>query len=248
MTDPVTHVTIATSTGVLRLALLAHFGAGLVGLVSGFLGLAVTKGGRVHRLTGRVFVYAMITTGLMAAGIAAYEGKLTMVVGGSLTAYLVFTAVTTVRPLAGDRRALNIGLMMAAFVLALSEFAFGFKALGNPKGMIDGVAYPMVFFMATVVLVAALGDLRMIRDGGIKGARRLARHLWRMCFGLFIASGSFFLGQMKFLPKSLRIMPLLGVLALAPIAALLYWMWRVRVRQSLRGIVTINALNERKLA
>ena len=56
----------------------------------------------------------------------------------------------------------------------------------------------------------------------IKDARRLARYLWRMCFGLFIASGSFFLGQMKFLPQSLRILPLVGTLAVAPLVILLY--------------------------
>jgi hypothetical protein len=51
-----------------------------------------------------------------------------------------------------------------------------------------------------------------------------------MCFALFIATGSFFLGQMKFIPEPVRIVPLLLVLALAPLPFLLYWMWRVRVR------------------
>jgi hypothetical protein len=58
-----------------------------------------------------------------------------------------------------------------------------------------------------------------------------------MCFGLFIATGSFFLGQMKFIPEPARIMPLLLVLAFAPLVFLLYWMWRVRVRGRLSGIV-----------
>jgi hypothetical protein len=58
-----------------------------------------------------------------------------------------------------------------------------------------------------------------------------------MCFGLFIATGSFFLGQMKFIPEPVRIVPLLLVLAFAPILFLVYWMWRVRVRGRLSGIV-----------
>jgi hypothetical protein len=66
--------------------------------------------------------------------------------------------------------------------------------------------------------------------GGLQGSRRLARHLWRMCFGLFVATGSFFLGQMKFVPEPVRIVPLLLVLAFAPLLFLFYWMWRVRVR------------------
>jgi hypothetical protein len=87
------------------------------------------------------------------------------------------------------------------------------------------------------MLLAAIGDLRAIRSGGLRGSRRLARHLWRMCFGLFIATGSFFLGQMKFIPEPVRIVPLLLVLAFAPILFLFYWMWRVRVRGRLSGIL-----------
>ena len=102
--------------------------------------------------------------------------------------------------------------------------------VGRPR-----VVPPLV--IGTVMLLASFGDLRAIRAGGLQGSRRLARHLWRMCFALFIATGSFFLGQMKFIPEPMRIVPLLLVLAFAPIPFLLYWMWRVRVRGRLTGIV-----------
>jgi hypothetical protein len=35
---------------------------------------------------------------------------------------------------------------------------------------------------------------------------------------------------MKFIPEPVRIVPVLLVLAFAPILLLFYWMWRVRVR------------------
>jgi hypothetical protein len=81
-----------------------------------------------------------------------------------------------------------------------------------------------------IMLLAAIGDLRKIRAGGLRGPRRLARHLWRMCFGLFVATGSFFLGQMNFFPEPARNMLLLLMLAFAPLGFLIYVMWRVRVR------------------
>lgn len=96
----------------------------------------------------------------------------------------------------------------------------------------------MMFFMATIVLLAAIGDVRMIRAGCLHGTRRLARHLWRMSFGLFIASGSFFLGQMKFIPEPIRNVPLIVLVAVSPLVMLLYWMWRVRLTQNLRGLMT----------
>ncbi len=56
-----------------------------------------------------------------------------------------------------------------------------------------------------------------------------------MCFALFIASGSFFLGQAQVIPEPLRSMPLLAVLSVAPLVAMGYWVRRVRTRR-LSGI------------
>jgi hypothetical protein len=157
-------------------------------------------------------------------------------------AYLVFTAFTTVRPLQGAGRQVDIALMVLAFTLAAWGYVGAFTALDRPGNQIEGVPAGMMFFMTTIVLVAAIGDARMIRAGGIQGARRLARHLWRMSFGLFIASGSFLLGQMKFIPEPIRVVPLIFALAVSPLVLLLYWMWRVRLKQNLRGLMTAKAI------
>jgi hypothetical protein len=100
-----------------------------------------------------------------------------------------------------------------------------------------------MFFMATIVLLAAVGDVRMIRAGGLQGSRRLARHLWRMCFGLFMASGSFVsqLTRMTWMPHWMRSVPVIVAFSAAPLVVLLYWMWRIRLRQNLRGIITTKA-------
>jgi uncharacterized membrane protein len=230
-------VTLATSTGLVWAALAFHFATGLVALVAGFLAVAATKGGTIHRRMGTVFLYSMIATGVTATGIALYEGQPGNT-GGVLIVYMVFTAFTAVKPLPGNNRALDIGLMTLAFVLAAVQYTFGFIALGRPGNHLDGVPAGMILFLGTVVLLAGIGDARMIRAGGLQGTRRLARHLWRMCFGLFIASGSFFIGQMKFIPEPIRIVPLVIGLGVAPLIVLLYWMWRVRLRQNLRGVLT----------
>lgn len=158
-----------------------------------------------HRRSGLVFVCTMIAMGLTAVSIALYEGKAD-VAGGAFTAYLIFTAWTTVKPLRGAGRGANIGLMVLPLVFAAAGFARGFTALGRPGHQIEGVPAGMMFFLATIALLAALGDARVIRAGGSQRTRRLARHLWRMCFGLFIASGSFVaqLVQMAFMPAWMR--------------------------------------------
>ena len=73
------------------------------------------------------------------------------------------------------------------------------------------------------------------------GAVRIARHLWRMSFALFIAALSFFLGQADELPRAWRIPQLLVIPPLAVLVTMIYWMWRVRLRRSLRGLVVPNA-------
>ncbi|HKC38580.1 MAG TPA: hypothetical protein VKC15_03450, partial [Gemmatimonadales bacterium] len=96
------HVTIATSSGIVWLMLVFHFGAALVALVAGTIALSVAKGGPLHKRSGLVFTGGMIVTGLLAAAISLYEGK--SAAGGAFVAYLVFTAATTVKPLPGAGR------------------------------------------------------------------------------------------------------------------------------------------------
>ena len=235
-------VTFATSSGFAWLALAVHFAAGLVSIVAGAIALSVAKGGRLHKQSGLVFTWAMIVLGLTAAGIGAYEGIPSQVFAGLVAAYLVFTAMTTVKPLPGIGQRVGVVLMVLAFAYGATSLYQGVaewldatvEVVGRPR-----VVPPLV--IGTVILLAAIGDLRAIRAGGLQGSRRLARHLWRMCFALFIATGSFFLGQMKFIPEPVRIVPLLLVLAFAPIVFLVYWMWRVRVRGRMRGITVVAA-------
>ncbi len=49
-----------------------------------------------------------------------------------------------------------------------------------------------------------------------------------MCVGLTIATGSFFLGQQKFLPVSLQGSPLMFIPVVVPLALMAFWMVRVR--------------------
>ena len=235
-------LTLATSTGLPFVLLAFHVAMGVVALAAGLVAIAARKGGTTHRLAGLVFACTMIANGLSAGGIAAYQGE--SMAAGMLTVYLVFTGFTALRPLPLFGRAVDVGLMVLAFAFAAGSYADGLTALGNPRNQLDGVPAGMLFFLATVVLLAAAGDLRMILGGGVHGTRRIGRHLWRMCFGLFIASGSFAaqLVLMKFMPPALRSFPVILALGGGPLLVLLYWMWRVRLRQNLRGLMTAKPL------
>jgi len=242
-------LTLAAATGLPFATLAFHVATGTVALVAGWIAIVARKGATWHRRSGQVFVAAMIAMGLTAVGISVYEGKQS-VGGGAFTAYLIFTGWTAIRPLRGGSRGADVALMLLAGLFAWGGFRQAFATLDMPGHQSEGVPAGMHFFLSTVMLLATVGDARMIYAGGIHGTRRLARHLWRMCFGLFIASGSFVaqLVRMTFMPEWMRSLPVILVLSAGPLAVLLYWMWRVRLRQNLRGVMTAKPVVARSVA
>jgi hypothetical protein len=211
-----------------------HIVAGGLAIVLGGLALAASKGATLHRRSGLLFVYAMLLMGI-SGSILALRQSLTNanVLGGIMACYFVITALTTVRPVSPWTRRLNSVALLAAVALSLIEIGLGFKALASPGGTISGVPFFMLFFLATVTTLAAAGDLRVMRSGDLRGAARLRRHLWRMCFALFIAAGSFFSIRSrvaKILPEAFTT-PAMRALPVALVfAAMFYWLWRVRTR------------------
>jgi hypothetical protein len=93
-----------------------------------------------------------------------------------------------------------------------------------------------VFALAALCLLAGLLDLNAILRRKLTPVQRISRHLWRMCFGFFIATGSFFLGQQQVLPVVMRGSPILFLLAFAPFAIMAFWLVRLRLPRPLRGL------------
>jgi hypothetical protein len=90
-----------------------------------------------------------------------------------------------------------------------------------------------VFILAGLILAAGLLDLRVVLRKRLTPGERIRRHLWRMCFAFFIATGSFFLGQQKVMPVAVRGSPALFVLAFAPFAVMLFWLVRLRFAKAI---------------
>ena len=75
----------------------------------------------------------------------------------------------------------------------------------------------------------------MLIGGGETDGKRIVRHLWRMCFGLFIATGSFFLGQQQVFPAFVRGSNALFVPAILPLVLMIFWLIRVRFKNAHGG-------------
>jgi len=210
-----------------------HVAAGALAMVLGLMALLAKKGGTIHRRSGLLFVYAMAVLGISAS-------ILGNVLGGLMTIYFVGTALTTVRPVSPWTRTINVAALTVAAGLALVDIAAGVKAFNSPRGFLNGVPFLMFFFLATVMILAAAGDVHIMRFGVPRGGPRLARHLWRMCFALFIAAGSFFSIRervAKILPEPFTIAPMRALPILLVFGAMFYWLWRVRRRRPLPVVI-----------
>jgi hypothetical protein len=228
--------------------LLVHICAGTLGLLSGTAAMSFRKGSTRHVLAGRVFVVSMLTMAVVAVYLAIMRHQPNNIGGGILTFYLIGTAWLTARRRDGETSRLDWFLFLVPLALGILTWMNGVKVVRSGASSQDGVPVGMTFFMGSVMLLAAAGDVRMLVRGGVFGAKRIARHLWRMCFGLFIAAGSFFLGPSN---RPLRLLSAVGIghhlspalfstglyliLTILPLILLIFWLVRVRFTNAFKG-------------
>jgi uncharacterized membrane protein len=227
-----------------------HIAAGGLAIVLGSVALIVKKGGTFHRRSGMLFVYAMLVMGISASILECLKiPNWTNVLVALLTAYFVGTALTTIRPASPWTRRINAAALTLVVGLALGAIVGGVKAFNSPRVSPGGVPFrtlgTMSFILATVMILAAAGDVRVMRSGMPRGGPRLARHLWRMCFALFIAAGSFFSIRervAKVLPYPFTTGPMRALPILLLFGAMFYWLWRVRARRPLPVLVRLDSM------
>lgn len=210
------------------IVLIFHIGAGVVALLSGATALFAAKGSRPHRSAGTVFFVAMLIMSGCGAYLAYVKPETVSVIAGILTFYMVATAWMTVRRTEGTIGRFEIGACLAGLATGAGAIFFGMQASASETGALDGFPPEIFYFFGIVGLLAGACDLKVILRRGIVGARRIARHLWRMCFALFVATASFFLGQMQVIPEPLRRIELLVLPVLVVIVLLFFWLIRVR--------------------
>jgi hypothetical protein len=216
----------------------AHIGGGSAGIASGFVAVLARKGGWWHRKAGTVFFGSMLVMAGVGAVVAPFLNDPISSIAGMLTFYLVLTGWRTVRHQSAGVGAFEYAALAIVLGIGGVDAALYLVAQRMPGHTIAGVPPPAFFVIGLIVALAAAMDVRLIARGGIEGAQRIARHLWRMCTALTIAAGSAFLGQPKVqavVPKMLHgfwlFVPELAVLGL-----MAYWLVRLRLRSNRRRV------------
>jgi hypothetical protein len=213
-----------------------HVGAGTLALAAGTVAAIARKGGLLHRRAGTVFFVSMLVMAAFAALLAVVvPGQIVNLFGSIFAFYLVATAWVTVR-----RKEGSIGLpeKFALAVVLCLLLPFGilsfYLATGLPLPFksampLKGPVLIAIYSFTCVIAIAAIADARLVLAGGISGAPRIARHLWRMCLGLTMAAGSAFTnGLPRLLPGPMHVTPIFFLPQFLPLGLLVFWMIRVR--------------------
>lgn len=207
-----------------------HIITGLFGLIAGAVALYAVKGGKLHRRSGTVFVWTMLVMSASGAAMAAFKPERISVVAGLLAFYLVITALLTVRRPAENFHWLDAAAIFVGLATVFLGLRFGIEGLNSADASIDGQPAAVGLVFGGIALLGVIGDALVLRRG-IKGAPRIARHLWRMCFALWIAVTSFFLGQAQVFPAPVRKFPLLVTPVILVLLIMIYWLARVRLKK-----------------
>ena len=122
-----------------------HVVAGGLAMILGGVALASSKGATLHRRSGLLFVYAMLTMGI-SGSILALRQSLTNanVLGGFMASYFVITALTTVRPVSAWTRWLNSVALLVAIALSLVQIGLG--SAGGNGGWLRGARFELATF------------------------------------------------------------------------------------------------------
>lgn len=209
---------------------LVHIGAGTVALLAGAASLILRKGSRRHRAAGNAFFVSMLVMSALGASMAWIKPDIGTTIMGALTFYVTATAWMTAIRAENESGRFEIVAMVAVLALAASALVAGFEAAASLRGVKHGYPAAFYFVVAGIASLLAFGDFRVIARRGIAGVQRLRRHLWRMCFALFIAAGSLFLGQPMVFPEPVRGTAVLFAPVLLVIGTMVYWLIRVRRR------------------
>ena len=212
-----------------------HVLAGSIALLAGFAALALRKGGRGHGRVGTWFFGSMAVMTLTGALIAALRPERGTAVIGIFTCYLVATSWMTARRRDGRFGRFELIACLIAAACAAAMLGFGLLGLASPNGRVDSLPAGVHFPFAVLATLAAALDINFLARGRLAPQRRIARHLWRMCAALLIASTSFFFGQQKVMPEAIQGSPILSLPPLIVLSAMVFWILRVRLSRRFGG-------------
>ncbi|MEO1243463.1 MAG: hypothetical protein AAFX54_16255 [Pseudomonadota bacterium] len=213
----------------------AHIGSGAIAVMAGAVALGARKGAAIHIGAGRIFAVAMIISSAIGAvlGLIKMDEFFITFHAGVLSLTLILSSWLTARTRGPRLGGGSLAAGIANFLNAAGLIAAGAYALSAPDGLLLGFHATDYFFLSGMAGIAALGDISVLVRKTLSDRHRVARHLWRMCLGFFIAAGSAFTGPgAEAFPEAVRDSGVLSAPELTIFLLMLFWLARTLLRRS----------------
>ncbi len=184
---------------------LLHVCSATVGLLSGFTTIAFRKGSGLHGAAGSVFfrIYAQYVRSWCVHG-GIHQTEQRQCDGRR------FNFLSGCHGM-GGRQAQRADCRH--FRLERAPHRIGDRSCRRDLGPRSGdqqewferwISPFLYFIFGSIALLFAASDVRMVVRGGVSGAQRIARHLWRMSLALLFAMLSFYPSRAHLFPRWLN--------------------------------------------
>ncbi len=205
--------------------LYTHIASGALGLLAGVIASLSKKGAYLHRSTGKIFLASMLACYGIGAAVAPFldAGQRVNFVAAILALYLLISGIQAVKLKAYKASKFNLVGLFLSIAITLLGLLFMHMGSQSESGTVDG-SPPSAFLLFVIAgTLLSIGEARILIVKTLSPQGRIYRHLWRMCFSFFIASGSLFSGQIQMFPEWIASSFLPIFCSVFPLLILVYW-------------------------
>ena len=211
-----------------------HLVVGSLAVFSGFIAMLLPKGKTLHKFVGKIFFYTMLALCFSGIYLTLLRSLQLTFFLATFSLYLLLTGWYAVA-----RKGSSITLFDKVGFYFISTFGIATLILATLGWSLNWhyppnePSYPNYLIFVCFSAVLAYWDYQLLIAKVLVGTKRLIRHLWRMYFALFIATGIFFGGNSNVLPEALRT----ELILITPIVTVLMFMfgWLVYFKCFKRG-------------
>ena len=130
-------------TDIFKILLILHIIGGSIGLIAGTINTIRKKGDRIHRLTGKFFLYGMLTAATIALIMSVMHPNYFLFIAGIFTIYLASTGTRylSLKDLGNGQKPKPIDWILTGGMLLFSAAFIGFGIYKLVKGDTFGLVF-----------------------------------------------------------------------------------------------------------
>ena len=182
----------------IKLLIFSHVAAGIISLITAPVAMAVAKGGKVHRISGKIFFWSMLYIFVSAIILGTYHWKPFLLMVSVLSFYLVYSGYRT---LYQKQIHLGKGVEWYDWVVAVAcgVFMLGFL-IWSVDLMVNGTNAILIVFFSVGGLFSIITEVKRYIRKPDQNHGWLFNHIGRMVGGFIAAVTAFSTNVLTFLP------------------------------------------------